>query len=96
MERMFYNAGDFNQPLNAWDVAPPRGRVLLARSTGCGPLLSSIDRRLIARTLATSAPTSPQVSSVTDMEGMFSNAWFFNQPLDAWDVAVPRGRILFL
>ena len=77
MAYMFDTAVDFNQPLDAWDVAAPRGRV---------PLLARVDRRrpsalfdrstLDRATVATSAPTSPtnQVSSVKATSYMFYSA----------------------
>ena len=99
MEGMFYSARAFNQPLNAWDVATPRGRVfLLARVDRRRPS-ALFDRSTLARaTVATSAPTSrpSQVSRVTTMEYMFFSADAFNQPLNDWDVAPPRGRVLLL
>ena len=73
---MFGGASDFNQPLKKWDVAPPRGRILLARVDRRRPF-ALFDRSTLAHAaLATSAPLPPQVSSVTNMDGMFVTSIF--------------------
>ena len=48
MEDMFNGADSFNQPLNAWDVAAPRGRILLARVDRRRPS-ALFDRSTLAR-----------------------------------------------
>ena len=71
MRGMFYEASNFNQPLNEWDVSSVNNmECMFYGAYNFNQPLNAWD-----------------VSSVTDMEFMFWQASNFNQPLNDWDVS---------
>jgi surface protein len=71
MYRMFYDAKDFNQPLEKWDVSQ------VTKMTSMFAGAESFNQPL----------EKWDVSNVTEMSSMFHDAKDFNQPLEKWDVS---------
>ena len=71
MSDMFYEASNFNQPLNDWDFSSVTNMIrMFCKASNFNQPLNDWD-----------------VSSVTDMVDMFYEASSFNQPLNDWDVS---------
>ena len=102
MSELFMLRGTFNQPIGRWDVSSVTNmRYMFAGYNGKLPICSPF-----AITFGdTSSCSKPgkfasmsfnqdlsvwDVSSVTNMEGMFSHAAMFNQPINDWDVSNVR------
>ncbi|TLD88505.1 BspA family leucine-rich repeat surface protein [Helicobacter sp. MIT 03-1614] len=93
---MFYNAKNFNHPLNKWDmsnVSSMKGMFYEAQSFN--QPLDKWDTRNVTNmsemfyyTRSFNQPLeSWNVSNVRNMSGMFYRAESFNQPLDKWDTS---------
>ena len=71
MDRVFYGANSFNQPLNKWNVSKVTSmEVMFEEAVSFNQPLNKWD-----------------VSNVTNMDDMFKSAESFNQPLNKWDVS---------
>ena len=93
---MFYNAKNFNHPLNKWDmsnVSSMKGMFYEAQSFN-QPLdkwdTSNVTNmsKMFHKALSFNKPIENwDVSNVRDMGGMFGETDVFNQPLDKWDTS---------
>ena len=93
---MFYNAKNFNHPLNKWDmsnVSSMKGMFYEAQSFN--PPLDKWDTsnvtnmsKMFHKALSFNEPIENwDVSNVRDMGGMFGETDVFNQPLNKWDTS---------
>ena len=93
---MFYNAKNFNHPLNKWDmsnVSSMKGMFYEAQSFN-QPLdkwdTSNVTNmsKMFHKALSFNEPIENwDVSNVRDMGGMFGETDVFNQPLNKWDTS---------
>ena len=93
---MFYNAKNFNHPLNKWDmsnVSSMKGMFYEAQSFN-QPLdkwdTSNVTNmsKMFHKALSFNKPIENwDVSNVRDMGGMFGETDVFNQPLNKWDTS---------
>lgn len=71
MEKMFWDANAFNQPLNNWNTSS----------------VINMESMFFHADIFNQNINDWDVSNVENMFAMFDNAYDFNQPLDKWDVS---------
>ncbi|WP_086244977.1 DarT ssDNA thymidine ADP-ribosyltransferase family protein, partial [Campylobacter devanensis] len=81
MSRMFYEAKNFNQPLNNWDVSSVTNMREMFK--GC----ENFNQPLNSWDVSSVTNMSGMFGSVVNMNDMFKGCENFNQPLDNWDVS---------
>jgi|GEM_PF-1160470 surface protein len=99
MSELFMLKGTFNQPIGRWDVSDVTNmRYMFAGYNGKRPICSGLTAAetegrcpegwgIISSMRFNQDISKWDVSSVTNMEAMFSHAAMFNQPINDWDVS---------
>lgn len=98
MDSTFRQASTFNQPLNNWDTSSVTTMRLMFRNCPFNQPIPTNGSKWNTSKVTTMFEmfygsgfnqdiSSWDVSSVTDMRGMFGTASFFNQDLSSWDIS---------